>query len=245
MPQFERRRPVSDVYREMVWRIPLGVAVVEVTDPLDPGAARVLAANPAALRMKDFSPRDVIGRPIREVLPQVLDRIKSDKLAQMMRDGVPRDLGYVPGVRHPERTYAVKVFPLPENSVGVVFEDVTKERALVAAEDRFWKALHGAPFAMAIIRTRDAQLREANARFLDLFGFGVREEIVGRSAREHVWSDPGGFARSLDALRREGELREEPLEARRRDGTRFRALVALEMVTFEEEDCVLALFWRS
>lgn len=246
---YERRQVPDGVYREILWRLPEGVVVLQVDDPADLGAARIISANPAALRLHDptSSPNQVIGRTVREaVFPHLLNSEHLDIIAEVVRTRVPQELGYLPVLGHPERTYAVRVFPLPGNCVGVEFEDVSHVQALVEAEDRVTKTLRASPLGMCLIKLDDGELLDANGRFLELFGFARREELVGKRVHDlGMWAGAREYKRLVNELREQGEIREAPLVCHTRYGRTFRALVALEAVTFEGDECVLVMFWRT
>lgn len=242
----DRRRVPGVIYREILWDIPLGIGVIHVEDRADLGSSRILSANPAALRMKELSPQQSIGKTLREVFPELLETKYPEVAVRVLHTGKALDLGLLKGFRHPGRTYAVKVFPLTNSCVGVLFEDVSGVQALAEAQDRFAKALLASPLAMCIIRLAGGELLDANARFLDLFGFQLGDELAGKRVRElGMWRGPREYERITADLEKRREIREVPVKCRTREGGRFRALASLALIRMEGEDCILALFWGA
>ncbi len=202
-PPLEQRQVPDEIYRNVFWSVPLGLAVVNVSDPHQPRFARILSANPAALRMKDFTLADVIGKTVREVLPGVLDTVHPVNAAEAIRAG-RRD-----------------------------------------AEDRFWKAIQAAPFAICIFQTVGGEIVETNARFRELFGLSADAATVRKRAADlGMWADPSERERIIADLNERREIRETSVMGRRPDGQIFQALAALEVIRYGGEDCILAIFLR-
>ena len=63
------------------------------------------------------------------------------------------------------------------------------ERALRRSEERFAKAFHASPIAMALLPFKEERVTDVNTAFLKMTQHS-REEIIGRTARElQVWGD--------------------------------------------------------
>jgi PAS domain S-box-containing protein len=114
----------------------IGMAVLALDDPADPGSLRVMEVNEAARRTAVI-PDDIIGKKAAEIpeaahLPQLAD------VARVIREHRPIDLGDMPGMFDPSRTFVVRAFPIPPDRCGLIFEDVTarrfNERQLVRAQ---------------------------------------------------------------------------------------------------------------
>lgn len=241
----ERRCVPDSIYREFIWRLPNGVFVLKA-DAGDLSSARITSANPAALWVQGLRRDQVIGKMLSEVVPQVLSTRFSEAAVAVQRTGLPQDLGFFRGLGHPERTYAVKVVPLPGGFLGVEFEDVSDALRLGEGASGLADAMWASPTGMCVIKLADGTVLDGNARFLELFGFARREELAGKQARAlGIWADPAEHRRVMAELKQRQEIREVLIHGRTRDGRRFRALATLEAIRFSGDDCILALFWRT
>lgn len=118
------------MYQQILDGMQLGVAVLQLDDPGDPGSFRVVQVNPAASRLvgPQYAVEESVGKTLREAFPESLNTPLPQRLLEVIQTGAPQDLGEIRPTRDLARAYAVKVFPLPRKSVGVVFEDVTSRR---------------------------------------------------------------------------------------------------------------------
>jgi PAS domain S-box-containing protein len=126
-----------------------------------------------------------------------------------------------------------------------VFQDITerrrREEALEASEERFAKAFHNSPTAMAVLRRKDWVFMEVNECFLSLFGYR-QEEVVGRFCMElGMW-----FRDLLEQTGRrlaEGRpFRGEEFSAVDKAGEEKSLLVSVDGIALAGENCYLASF---
>ena len=81
------------------------------------------------------------------------------------------------------------------------------EAILAESEERFAKAFHGNPAAMAISMIEDGRLLDVNEAWLSMVGYS-REEVIGKSAVEMgKWADINQRSVMIDHLKREGSVR--------------------------------------
>lgn len=104
----------------------IGMAVLTLDDREDPGSLRVVEVNEAARRIAAI-PDDIIGKRADEI-PQAAYLPELEHVARAIRENRTIDLGEIPGVFDSSRTFVTKVFPIPPDSCGLIFEDVTSRR---------------------------------------------------------------------------------------------------------------------
>lgn len=134
----ERRRAEEGIrlYREIIEHMPIGAQVWHLEDADDAGTFRLISVNPAGLVKEDL-----LGKTLSESFPAFLKTGLPEMGAEVVRTGKARDLGEVHSgdERFPQSVFSVKVFPLPDSCVGVVFENITErkriEEALRSRED--------------------------------------------------------------------------------------------------------------
>jgi PAS domain S-box-containing protein len=109
------------------------------------------------------------------------------------------------------------------------------------AETLFTRAFHASPVGTVISRVSDGLAIDVNARFLEVFGF-TREEIIGkRSSELGIWANPARREGYLEQLRQAGSLRDAEMEVNKNGGILGHALVSVEKVSLNDEDCLLTM----
>ena len=122
-------------------QIALGVAVYRLEDPDDPDSFRLVYANAASGTITGLDVDEEIGRLLVDVAPRSREMGLLERYAEVVATGLAADLGriaYEGGGRVRPGAYRVRAVPLPDQSVGVVFEDVSEReevRELEAAQE--------------------------------------------------------------------------------------------------------------
>jgi PAS domain S-box-containing protein len=122
----QRIRQFVNIARNMQ----LGLLVYRLDDRADDRSLRIVIANPAAERLLGIPKDDILGRRIDEVFPELRAQGLPALFADVIRTGSTReaaDFEYGDD-RVLRNVWAFKAFPLPDESVGVVFESVTAIR---------------------------------------------------------------------------------------------------------------------
>jgi len=119
-----------DLSERFVSAVRVGVYVWELTDPGDPGAMRVVYANPASVAVTGVPVCEVTGLTLREVFPEFAETESARVCCEVAMGGETRYLDDAPGRGRlaAGRRYRGWVFALPGRRVGVAFNDVTDER---------------------------------------------------------------------------------------------------------------------
>jgi PAS domain S-box-containing protein len=129
---------------------------------------------------------------------------------------------------------------LLERSIRYAIELKHKEQALKKAEERFAKAFHSSPAALAITRAADGRYIEANESLCQLTGYR-REEIIGHTALElGLYADPAQRAELVRLLQEQGAVRNYEVVVRTKGGDLCTLLGSFDMVELDNEACLLA-----
>lgn len=241
--------PGGTLSDEFIGRAPIGIAIVQLERTGEPSSLRLLMVNEAAARVADVPLEGARGALLGERFPEIVASGLAARIAAVAgADGIV-DLGVIPGVYDPNRFYAVRAFPLPQSSVGLLFDEVTERRAVMRAleesEERFHKIFEASPVAICLFAADTGELLDVNRRFLELLGFDRRETLRGRVVTSlGMWSASGQYDALVQDLRTVRSIREVTVAYRTAGAQVRRALVALELIEIAGEQRVLALFWR-
>lgn len=137
----------------------------------------------------------------------------------------------------------------PSEMFGIC-RDVTEEEramhALLESERRFAKTVQANPVAMCIVRVSDGRVIEANPRFLQLLGYGSRDEVVDKPAdRFGLWRPASHRDQVLEQLRAGRPVKETAVAYVTRSGKARRAIAVDELIEVGGEECILKLLWWS
>ena len=229
-----RLAEITQLTEEFFELAPIGMAILRLEDPADPASLRIIALNPAARAASDVP--------------------AAAQLAEVMRSGVPTNLGDRPGQSDPTRLFTVMAFPIPPDCVGLLFEDITErrkqQRRAQESEIRYRKIFEASTAAICIFNARNGTFIEANPRFTALLGLGGASQLLGKKIDAFgFWTDgegggPSEYAALLARLRTEHSIREVPVTFRTFGGQVRRALVSLELFEVQDAEYILGIFWR-
>jgi PAS domain S-box-containing protein len=108
--------------------------------------------------------------------------------------------------------------------------DLTEKRQL---EDRFRKAFHASPLAMAISTLDHGVYLDTNEGYTRLTGY-LREEVIGKSALDlGIWADPSQRQVMIKKLEQQGHLQNWEIEIRTKDGQIRNALLSAEILDWD------------
>src|SRR5262249_23581008 len=122
-----------------------------------------------------------------------------------------------------------------------ITEQKRAEGALRESEERFAKAFHASPEALAIIRIADGVILEVNDSLVSLFGYD-RTELMGKSLLElDIDVDPGVRGRTLQILEEQGRIRDIEVEMKRKSGELLLIQFSAEPLDLHGEHCWLVI----
>ena len=220
-------------YSEIFKGLPLGVVILRLEDLQDAGSFRIIDLNPAAARFAGSSREALRGRKLTE-FPSLLKTEFPKGCMGSLQSAEPRNLGEI--VCDHERdlrgTYAVQVFPLASNLVGVAFENVTErkrtEQELRESEERFRLLVQDVQEYAIFHLDPQGNVASWNAGAELLKGYKA-EEILGKHFS--VFYPPEDIGAAMpeqilaEAVQR-GQIEREGWRIRR-DGSRFWANVVI------------------
>ncbi|MGA7936131.1 MAG: PAS domain S-box protein [Kovacikia sp.] len=181
--ELKRAEESIQLYANIVKSMQMGLIVWQLENLNDLTSFRLMDINPAARQILSLTadPQKLIGQRMVEVFPGLLETAFPGIYAMVIRSGKVRDLGEIcyGDTFLPEGVYATKAFPLPNQCVGLVFEDITDrkqaEEALQQSEARFRVVAETA--ACAFLLYQGSRLRYVNPAAQAITGYS-RDELL-------------------------------------------------------------------
>ncbi|MGB3265124.1 MAG: PAS domain S-box protein, partial [Microcoleus sp.] len=210
----ERRQVDESVrlYDQIVENMQIGLYVYHLENTGDDSSLRAIASNPAATRFTGLEMADVLGMTIDEIFPHLRSKNIPQAFASVILGQKSLELEDVDCDESGKitRAFSIKAFPLPNNCVGVAFENITDRKCL---ELELQIALAQTERSEELLRTvidttsdwifaKDKQFRYilANKSFAESIGKEV-EEIIGKSDLELGFSEELVFGNAAKNIR--------------------------------------------
>jgi len=108
-------------------------------------------------------------------------------------------------------------------------------------EDRF-RVLFNLAAVGLVISTQDGAVLEANEAAVRMYGVPRAELLAPGFRIASLWADPSKRQAFIDTLRREGSVREYPVDIRSRDGAVHETLCSVDLVEFEGQKVLVSSF---
>lgn len=118
------------LYIDVVNNTPTGLYVWQLEEPERSESLRLKIANPSTLSATGVSPSDIMGLLMKDAFPGLMETEIPQIYADVARGNETVDLGEITygDNRMDENIFAVKAFSLPNNSMGVSFENITARK---------------------------------------------------------------------------------------------------------------------
>jgi two-component system, cell cycle sensor histidine kinase and response regulator CckA len=198
-----------------------------------------------------FNPSPKIGTYssfLEQVHPEDGDKIRQ-AVSRAFEEGLPYHAEYRDFTRQGETRWNISRGVLQYDEVGRplsligVEQDITEQKqaeaALRASEEKFNKAFHSSPAAMAITNLPAGQFIEVNHNFLRMTGYS-REEVLHRTPGElNLWRHSEERDQLWEQFTTQGFLREYEFSFRSRSGEIGVALISVEVIELNGEQCGL------
>jgi PAS domain S-box-containing protein len=224
---------VLGLYPELLRKLPVGVVLLLLEDPLDAKTFRIVDANHAAGEITGSAPEALVGRTLAD-FPKLLETPMPGQWLEALRSEKALNLGEISYgddlVR--QGVYSVRVFPLSTNFLCVAFEDVAdrklEQQILRDREERFRQLVESVREYAIFQLDPLGHVVSWNAGAERLKGY-TSEEIIGRHFSIFYPQEDQMNDKPQDLLAtaaRHGQSEDEGWRIRK-DGSRFWANVVI------------------
>jgi PAS domain S-box-containing protein len=124
-----RRDETLRVFADIVRNVQIGLSVWQIGSSAEVRDAQLIAFNPEAERLVHGGLAARLGHSLLQVFPSAADSDLPQLMSEVARSGEVRELAShrFGSERADSRSFALKVFPLPGNCLGLACEDVTAQ----------------------------------------------------------------------------------------------------------------------
>jgi PAS domain S-box-containing protein len=181
------------LFAQIARNMQMGLLVYRLDEPSDDRSLRVIALNPEGERLLGAGAEQFLGKRIDEAFPDLRRGGVPSLFADVIRSGTARvvdDFRYDDG-RMVGATWSFKAFPLPDDSVGVVFESTEARKR---TEELIRTVAQGVGVETGDAFFRSLVLQLAKALGLDLAMVGELLPGEGRRVRSLAMCVDGAIA---------------------------------------------------
>jgi len=167
---------------DIVENIKLGIYIYRLEDMDDDHTLRMVSANPATEDLTGIPVTQVVGKTIDENFPGLREKGIPALFADVIRTQKPMEIEEIDyeDERIISGAFTVKAFPLPENQVGVSFENITERKltdeALRKSEEKHRTLIEIMNEGFVILNKKGI-ITYANRRLCDMMGYSCSELI--------------------------------------------------------------------
>ncbi|MEO0458430.1 MAG: PAS domain S-box protein [Cyanobacteria bacterium P01_A01_bin.114] len=217
-----------------------GFHLWQLEDPDDAQSFRLLVSNPAAEQLLAKPNSQMLGKRLSDAMPAL-----STEVYEVLRQAViteqGRELGDIdyPLTSGDVRTLTVKIFPLADRCLGVLFNDVTEQRRsqqqLIDQKEQLRIIFDQAGVGIARLSI-DGRWIQANDKLCEIFAY-PREELFQTSFQDITHPDDAAADRYYYQALLSGELENATFEKRylRKDGKPVWCNVAVSVFRDEQQ----------
>lgn len=211
-------------------------------------SGKLLSVNELPAKLLGYSPSELLGIPMREMLAPEFRRQFDDYLASIAEKGVASGILCVLTKSGERRIWEYRnTLQMKVTGPGIVrgiAHDVTlqrrMERALKLSEEKFSKAFKSNPAAISISTLEAGRFIDVNASFEEKSGHS-RADLIGRTVLDVGLLTSNEFVELTEVLKSEGGIHGAEAHVRHKSGKNMTIRYSCEVIELDGEKCVLTL----
>ncbi len=209
----------------------------------------LVKANPAAAKILNKLLDNIVNKKFEEVYPQLIEYGIEQILINVIKTGKAfsnEDFKYF---THDGKVffYSFKAFPLPNNSVGVLFEDITRkklaEKAIKENEERYKALFEKSPNGIHLINTSGpmaGKIVSVNSMVCKMLGYSA-SEIIGKPIENFIVQLDPEFKRKNFEKLMAGDTVIFETTFRNKDGVEFPVEITQSALSLSNEIFILGI----
>ncbi len=176
---------------DLVKNIQTGIHIYKLEKLDDDRTLRMITANPASERLTGVKAKDVIGKTLDENFPDLRKKGIPQQYANVVRTQMPIEIEdlYYSDDRVIAGAFTVRAFPLPDNQVGVSFDNSTeKVKALAnlkSSEELYRSLLATSPDSICMTDL-DGKIVFASENMARIHGYESYKDLIGMNGFDLV-----------------------------------------------------------
>ena len=207
-------------------------------------------SNSKLLEIVGYTEEEVLGKPfLNYIAPEHKEKVLDIYKKRMAGEKVPDryELNMLgKGGRKIYTEISASLVNLKQNKLDIaIVRDITErkqmEQALEESEEKFSKAFHASPEAIAITTAKEGKYIEVNDSYLQRTGYS-KEELIGKTTTDiHIWANNEDRVRMQELLAEHGKVNNAEFNFRMKSGEIRTWLLALEPITIKGEECLIGV----
>ncbi|MEC4818782.1 MAG: PAS domain S-box protein, partial [Scytonema sp. PMC 1069.18] len=179
-PQLDVQKIQLEFQADIIKNMQFGLIVWHLKDPKDITSFQLVTNNRAASQLTGVSLENYVGKRMSECFSTIAEN--RERYAEVARSGCQTDQHevYYGDELMGGKFFSVKVFPLPNQCIGVVFDNITErkqaEEALRESDERFRATFEQAAVGIAHVGLDGRWLR-VNQKLCEIVGYSPEELI--------------------------------------------------------------------
>ncbi len=238
------------LYSDVAYNMQVALNVFQLTDPNNNNSLRLIKANPAAAKIIGKQLNQILGKPFLQIYPQLASYHIQDILCNVITSGRPyvNEEFKLFSQKGNLLFFSFKAFPVPNQCVGVLFEDITRkklaEQAIKESEERYKALFEKSPNGIHLIGTKGAMAKKivsANPKFFEMLGYN-QEEIIGMPVETFIVNNQGqnNVFMQIETLMT-GQTIIYETEFRHKNGKIFPVEITHSIISFGDELYILGI----
>ena len=184
------------IYEDIVENIQIGLCIWQMDNIDDITSFRLANINPAASKMLSVDIQDDIDKPIGECFPNLLDEEHIgivEAYAEVVKFKQAKDLGEFSygDERVPMSFFEVTAFPLPDNLMGVAFNNVGKRKRMenaLAESERLYRNVVNSVKEVIFQINKTGIWTFLSGAWNEITGFNVEDNLL-KSFTDFIYAD--------------------------------------------------------
>ena len=174
------------IYEYIVENIQIGLCIWQMEEVDDLSSFRLVTTNPAASQMLGLNIQDYIGRQIEDCFPNVLNEehiSEVETYAEVVKSKQAKDLGeFCYGDNRVATSwFKVTAFPLPDNLVGVAFDNVGERKRMetaLAESERLYRNVVNSVKEVVFQIAKTGIWTLLSAAWTDITGYNTEDSLL-------------------------------------------------------------------